>query len=340
MLHAPHLPTQTRLPLFGLAVLIPLAVAVAMQCRDNASAPDAPPGAVGFGIMEFAGSDVSAGIDDPQALGVNVLLNWSDLEPQEGVFDWGALDAALAAAEANGKRVSPRVYTSAGDFGYATPDWVFDAGAELYYPDDGAQVWQPVPTDPVFTEKFGAFLRSFGERYNGHPAIEFVQTNAGMGTFGEMVWGVPDRNRPPGWSAKRQIDTSRYWIDAWRDAFPDTALVLMENFVGFDILDQVARYAVDRGFYLQANDPYHLEESQNILARYDDRTKIIMEIEDQGCRSSVGDAFDATVDLVFSAGFEIDYLTICGETLEIEPERVAQAWNELRKPWVVTAGEQ
>jgi len=328
---ARHIPRDTRVRVLLLGGAVALALAFAGASRCSSRADPTPPGPVGFGIFEFDSDVTRETLDNPSVRGLNILLNWSDLEPQEGVYDWSKLDAALTAAELHGKRVAPRVYTSAGDFGYATPDWVFEAGAEAYIPDDGAEVWQPVPTDPVFTEKFGEFLRVLGERYDNDPAIEYFQTNAGMGTFGEMVWGVPDRNKPDSWSPRVQVATSKYWIDRWRAAFPNTPLVLMENFVGYGILDDVAKYAVGKGFFLQANDPYHPVESQEILAKYASRTKIIMEIEDAGCQSALGPAFDETVDMVFAPGFPIDYLTICEETLALEPARVDRAWQFLRK---------
>jgi len=314
--------------------MLPLVFAALSECTNDATSPGPPttvPGTVGHGVLEFNGDDESASLANPQSLGINVLVNWSDLEPQEGAYDWSDLDNALAAAQAHGKRVAARVYTSAGDFGRATPGWVFSAGAQSYVPDEGAEVAQPVPTDPVFTEKFGTFLRALGARYDGHPALEFFQTNAGMGTYGEMVWGVPDSHRPPGWSADAQVHTSEYWIDRWREAFPRTALVLMENYVGFGIVDKVAKHAVERGFYLQANDPHHPRESQEILSKYAGRTKIVMEIEDAGCRTARGDAFDATVDEVFAPGYAIDYLTVCRETLAEESARVTAAEARLRR---------
>lgn len=318
------------MPLFGLALLLPLAFIPLSHCKSDKPPP--PPGPVGYGVLEFAGSEDSDALEHVNSLGINVLFNWSELEPEEGVYDWGELDDALAIAEIHGKRVAPRVYTSASDFGEATPDWVFDAGAEGYIPDDDKEVVQPVPTDPVFTQKFGAFLQALGDRYDGHPAIEFFQTNAGMGTFGEMVWGVPDHNKPDGWSPDVQIETSKYWIDEWREAFPNTPLVLMENFVGFGILEEVAEHAVDRGFYLQANDPDQPDESIDVMREYDGDTKIIMEIEDAGCQSALGDEFDETVEEVFAMDFSIDYLTICGETFEFESERVDRAIAKLRRP--------
>ena len=329
-----HLPsfgstTRFRVPTLALAALLPLAFVTTSDCRSNRASP--PPGPIGYGVLEFAGNQGSIALDHESSIGINVLMNWSELEPQEGVYDWSELDNALAIADEHGKRVAPRVYTNASDFGVATPDWVFAAGARGFIPDDDKEVVQPVPTDPVFREKFGAFLRALGERYDGDPAIEFFQTNAGMGTFGEMVWGVPDYNKPEGWTPEVQIETSKYWIDAWRDAFPNTPLVLMENYVGFGILDEVAAYAVDRGFYLQANDPQQPDESIAIMRKYDGETKIVMEIEDAGCRTALGEAFDQMVDDVFAMGFSIDYLTICEETLEFEPQRVERAIGMLRR---------
>jgi hypothetical protein len=319
-------PSRARLPLLGLALLLPLAFFAATRCTSEMD--PTPDGPVGYGVLEFD-SRGDGVLDDPNALGTNVLLDWADLEPDEGVYDWEELDAALAVAEVHGKRVAPRVYTNVGVFDQATPDWVFDAGAEAYYPE--GDVRQPVPTDDVFTAKFGAFLRAFGDRYDGDRAIEFIQTNAGMGTYGEMVWGVGDGDRPDGWSSDEQIETSKYWIDRWREAFPTTPLVLMQNYIGFDVLDEVAEYAVDRNFYLQANDPYHQDDSQEIMAKYDGDTKIVMEIENRGCESAVGESFGDLLDVTFEGGFAIDYLVICGESFELEPGRVAQALGRLRR---------
>ena len=39
--------------------------------------------------------------------------------------DWSSLDAVLEAAHAKGKRVAPRLLTNEGDYGQATPQWVF-----------------------------------------------------------------------------------------------------------------------------------------------------------------------------------------------------------------------
>lgn len=321
-----HTPDRARAPRrwprrYLAALLLPLALIGAGQCARIAP--------TGSGLLQFSGYADSRAWSEPQALGVNRLFNWSDLEPQDGVYDWAEFDDLLRIAHDSGKRLAPRVYTNVGTFGQATPDWVFDEGAAWYQSDEGDSPRQPVPTDPVFTQKFAEFLVAMGQRYDGDRNIEFFQTNAGMGGFGEMVWGYPESQRPPGWSPTVQIATTQQWIDMWRRAFPTTHLALMENFIGYHIAETVSAYAVDHGFYLQANSPYQAPESQAILAAYAHRTRIILEVEDAGCRTATGDAFDEMTATVFDYGFPVDYLTVCGESFD-DPARIRAAYDRLR----------
>ena len=46
--------------------------------------------------------DIQA-INNPFMRGVAVQINWRDIEPAEGQFNWSRLDALVAAAEASGK---------------------------------------------------------------------------------------------------------------------------------------------------------------------------------------------------------------------------------------------
>jgi len=303
-------------------LLLPLVLVAATACPQLPQ-PD------GYGLIQFGGSADSGTWDNPQALGVNRLFTWAELEPQEGQYDWSEFDALIDAARVRGKRLVPRVYTNMDAWGQATPDWVFDAGAAAYQPTPGSQR-QPVPNDPVFTEKFSAFLDAMAQRYDGNPNIAFIQTNAGMGLFGEVIWAYPREYLPPGWSPQVQIDTSTWWIDRWRQAFPDTHLVLMENFIGDNIAETVAAYAVGRSYYLQANDPDQSRESQAILAAYAGRTRIVLEVEDGGCRSATGAAFDEMAATIFGYGFPVDYLVVCEQSFD-DPARVQAALDRLRK---------
>ncbi len=308
------------------AVIVALAGIIALT---TAAKCQTPPRAVGFGLLQFDGDAKSAAWTNDSALGVNRLFTWAQLEPQQGQFDWSEFDALLEISRKNGKRLVPRVYTNIGGFGQATPDWVFDDGAEPYFQSD-ADPRQPVPTDAIFSEHFGQFLSILGKRYDGNPNIEFFQTNAGMGGYGEMVWGEPRDRLPPGWSPDVQVATTEHWIDAWRDAFPRTRLSLMENYVGYQIAERVVPHAVAQGYYLQANDPDQPDQSQDLLRSFAGSTRIIMEVEDRGCRSANGQAWDDMINEVFGYGFPIDYLVICGESFD-DDLRARGARDLLRK---------
>lgn len=308
-------------PILMLAMLLVVAASAA-TCRKA--------GHGGFGIVVFAGDAHSPALDNPDALGINPLFNWADLEPEEGAYDWQSLDDALSAAHDKGKRIVPRVYTNVGDFSQATPQWVFDAGARAYRFGDTSDVDQPLPTDPVFTEKFAAFLAALGARYNGNPDIEFFQTNAGMGGYGEMVWSYGEADPPPGWSPQTEIDTVAAWIDRWRAAFPNTDLAVMINPIGEGIADAIADYAVERRFFLQTNTPDQSPEAIDLFKRYAPNTRIVLEIENNGCQDATGPAFDALAAQIFGYGFPVDYLSVCASTLD-DAVRVRATLDRLRQ---------
>lgn len=303
----------SRLRQFRWSLLLGGAAAVLIGCSFLAARCEVPTRTAGSGLLEFNGYAESGVWRDDQALGINRLFTWAELEPAEGVYNWDEFDALILIARANGKRIAPRVYTNIGPYGQATPDWVFDDGAASYL-QDPSEPRQPVPTDSVFTAHFAAFLAAMGQRFDGNKSIEFIQTNAGMGGYGEMVWGYPQDRLPPGWTPAVQIATTEFWIDRWRNAFPHTHLVLMENFLGYNIGERVADYAAQAGFYLQANDSSQSPESLEILRSHSASTRIILEVEDSGCGSAAGLEWDAMTDKIFGYGFPIDYLVICGES--------------------------
>lgn len=298
--------------------------------RERASAQGqsdgAPMAGVGSGLYEFGYLD-GVGLTSPHAAGYNPIIDWADLEPQEGAYNWAPLDDALEQAQASGRKAIPRVYTNAGGFSQATPDWVFDAGTEWYYSsqfssDQGMR--QPVPTDPVFEAKFQSFLTVLGNRYDGDPRIEFFQTNAGMGEYGEMVWGYPDEFKPPGWDAEQNLSTVKHWIDRWDAAFPNADLAIMVNPIGSDIAEEASAYAAEKGIYLQQNDPSLSDDAVSLFKANQDKTKLIMEVEDHGCQTStVTKGFDEMIDTVFGYGFPIDYLILCNESFT-DPQTAAR----------------
>lgn len=289
-----------------LAAVIGAAIAIALLLPSGgAASPE-------HHLYEFG--DFTNAYASPYAGGNNPLFYWSDLEPQEGAYNWSPFDSAIAQAQAAGKKIIPRVDTNVAGWGQATPSWVFNAGAAWYYNSEFSQsngMRQPVPTDPVFKQKFLTFLRALGARYNGHPTIEFFQTNAGMGEYSEMVWGWPNNFKPSGWSPEVNLASNLYWIDRWEEAFPTTRLAVMLNCIGWDIAEETADYAVARGWYLQQND-LDLDDScrRSLFADRDEQTRIAVEAENGGGNASTGSAFDGLMDNVLNRGFAVDYIML------------------------------
>ena len=283
------------------------------------TAPDEGPeedGPLGAGLFVFGDADLRATSID-HAVGSNPIIAWRTLEPEEGVYAWGALDAAIATAAASGSKIVPRVLTNASLNGQPAPDWFFNtAGAAYYYPSDEAEskgFKAPVAWDPVFQAKFGSFLRALGERYDGNPAIEFFQTNAGGGLYGEIVLTKDYTRFPAGWTPEAQRDSIVFWLDRWLEAFPVTNLSVMVNHVGDNIGQDAAAYAASRGVYLQQNTPWLPPEAVAIFLAHEASTKIILEAED-GCSSTDDGDFDRLIEAVFGYGFAIDYLHLCAES--------------------------
>jgi alpha-glucosidase len=141
-------------------------------------------------------------------LGMGVMrLDWASVEPQEGQYNWTALERFLDSWGRLGRVCNVGVMCanthSRAPEGYVTPKWVFDAGAKkieiMLNPDQsttgtpGKKV-APVFDDPVFLEKFANFLRAFASRYDGDPRIAVLDIRS-YGNWGEAhmhPFGGPD----------------------------------------------------------------------------------------------------------------------------------------------------
>ncbi len=175
-----------------------------------------------------------------------VDVPWSVIEPHEGEIQWdhreweGCFSSWIKA----GFKVALQV-RGMGSLGTlyndGTPQWVFDAGAKYvdeapeYYksfgtrrPLDDRPLRAPVYWDPVYVEKASALAHALGARYNGDPNVEFVMTGH-MGKWGEMHVSVGLAPLAPwlekGLTPERYLAAHKTVIDAYRTAFPDTALV-------------------------------------------------------------------------------------------------------------------
>lgn len=152
-------------------------------------------------------------------------FDWGDIEQAEGVRDWSAIDSIIEEWGARGYKFALRLCTyeasGAGALRYATPKWVYDAGAKYTQIQDRIE---PDYGDEIYLAKLTSFMRAYGEKYNRHPLIETVD----VGTFG--TWGEghtymgSDRTFP--------YEVMVRHFDLHTRNFPDKVVLMNDDFVG------------------------------------------------------------------------------------------------------------
>ena len=105
---------------------------------------------------------------------------WKDIEIEEGVYDWSAMDARLAKAAEMGctavVRIAPYALAEHEDI----PAWLRER-----YPDEpDFPFWRIDPNTTPYAEYWAKLIRAFAERYDGHPVISSVDM-AIVGAWGE-----------------------------------------------------------------------------------------------------------------------------------------------------------
>ncbi len=121
---------------------------------------------------------------------------WSWLEPKKGKFRWDIIDNTLKSAKQTGQTAQIRFQPfTAVDSAVPPqgakrppkpyvniPGWLWDAGIK-WVPSTYSGI-EPDHNDPLWLKHFGAFVKAFAARYDGHPALESVDVAYG-GFWGE-----------------------------------------------------------------------------------------------------------------------------------------------------------
>lgn len=120
---------------------------------------------------------------------------WTYFNPEEGKYAWdedvNTIEAqrfkwlVKGALERNMKLAFCFICDSQDKHDNFTPQYVKDAGAKGYVTTTGSvQVWSPYPDDPVFQEKFEAFVHAFAQKWDD-PEITMFMSGLGIGKWGE-----------------------------------------------------------------------------------------------------------------------------------------------------------
>jgi hypothetical protein len=185
-----------------------------------ASSDDSTPSGLAFVLPSAGKWDQSRNL---QALnnsfisGVGVQINWRDIEPVQGKPDWSRLDELFAAAESSNKWVKLDIFP-----GFFSPAWALEGAktdqfAIPYGPGHGTVADLPMPWDPVYLNRWFAFVKQLAERYGKSPAFRVIAAAGPTSVSEEMT--LPS-NSPPAIKKWRSDGyTPAKYLGAWDEAF-------------------------------------------------------------------------------------------------------------------------
>ncbi len=138
---------------------------------------------------------------------------WDLIQPEPNRFDWSVIEKALETAHERGQTLQVRLMPHGSHGQPQLPKWYQDR-----YPIvQGTKKRKPyiaaVYDGPEFIEQWGNVILEFGERFDGHPALESVDMSY-IGPWGE---GAGD-------CSEEAIDRI---TNIYREAHPRTPLVAM-----------------------------------------------------------------------------------------------------------------
>ena len=175
--------------------------------------------------------------DFPGLTNIYMRLAWSYIEPEEGVFNWEALDSVVNRWVAWGKTVSFRITAKETTIVYATPEWVRKAGAKgEFMPGGRVQAWAPDYGDPIFLEKLEKFHQAFAARYDGQPYVSYIE----VGSIGE--WGE-GHTAYSGW-VDVPVEVVKKHIDIHKRHYKNTTLIISDDYIGQRDNDDGADYEI------------------------------------------------------------------------------------------------
>ncbi len=162
--------------------------------------------------------------DFPMLDHIYLRLAWGFLELEEGEIQWNLLDEVIDRWTAHGKKVAFRITckeTSSKNIPYATPKWVFDAGAEGNWVKG---CMEPEYGDPVFLEKLENFHRAFADRYDNRDDVIYVD----IGSYGD--WG--EGHTVPSSGKDWPVEVVKKHMDIYLRCYKNTQLVISDDVVG------------------------------------------------------------------------------------------------------------
>jgi hypothetical protein len=171
---------HTELFLFSCAlILLTLGNVDNVGAQAQTSAPPVP-----RGIMTFGGGKILLEVktlDLPYISGVTAFFKWSDLEREDGVYDFRDIDELIRMAKPKGKIVN-LMFSS----GMHAPEWLFQKGVKTsswttYWKEnkwaemgESSTLKTPLPWDPIYLDYWKRFITKIAEKYGPEPTVGYV----------------------------------------------------------------------------------------------------------------------------------------------------------------------
>jgi len=166
-------------------------------------------------------------LNNPNVSGAALQIHWSELEPVEGKPDWSKLDDLFAAAEKTKKWVQLLIFP-----GFFSPAWALE-GVKTeqfpipYGPGQGTVMSLPMPWNPVYLNRWSAFLKQLGERYGKSPAFRMIGAAGPTSVSVEMTLPRdPEKWRSDGYTASKYTEAWQHVFQVYASDFPNQFISL------------------------------------------------------------------------------------------------------------------
>lgn len=156
---------------------------------------------------------------------VHAYISWRELEPEQGVFAWEALETKNFFDQwyNKGVQVITRImldYPTDNPNLMEIPDWLYemiDGDGTWYQTSEIGSGFSPNYANPKLIAEHERMLKAFGERYNNDPRIAFIQLGS-IGHWGEWhTW--------PNGSGEFPSETVvNQYMQHYTDSLPDKML--------------------------------------------------------------------------------------------------------------------
>jgi hypothetical protein len=160
--------------------------------------------------------------------------NWRTLEPSRGVYDFSAIDRALAMAKARGGRYGFRVMPVCTGCGVGLPDYIAGDPSSWTVRANGADVVVPDWNSDFYLSRWTALNKALGDRYGNDPRLGFVDIG-GYGNWGEWHnWPYTSAYPGPLGQSQVTLDGAKAIINAVVDHFPSKLVLAQPGDSRFD----------------------------------------------------------------------------------------------------------